>query len=120
MSAARFVVRGARAATRVTTSSAFTKPAVVSIARSFSASTKVRNAADALVQATEVSHSSYAAGKVERQTISVTESEQGAAVEPMSEKVVPLTRAMYNQMPPQLQKMTLMDKVVVVTGYVSP
>jgi hypothetical protein len=119
MSAGRLIVRGARAAARVTTVSSFTKPAVSSIARSFSATAKVRNAADALVQATEVAHSSYTAGKVERQTIPVTEGEQEAVVEPVPEKVVPLTRATYNQMPPQLQKMTLMDKVVIVTGYVS-
>ena len=37
--------------------------------------------------------------------------------EQVTDKVVPLTRAIYNQMPYQLQKMTLMDKVVVITGY---
>jgi hypothetical protein len=34
------------------------------------------------------------------------------------EKVTPLTRAIYDKMPHAMQKMTLMDKVVVITGYV--
>jgi hypothetical protein len=118
MFSSRAVVRAVRASTRVHPTTSFTKPAVASIARSFSAGTKLREPVDALVHATEVPHTSYESGKVQRQTIVVGEGEHGASAEQV-EKVVPLTRAVYNQMPPHLQKMTLMDKVVVVTGYVS-
>ncbi|KAG0645862.1 D-arabinitol 2-dehydrogenase [Hyphodiscus hymeniophilus] len=118
MSVSRFVARAARASTRITPVSSFTKPAVVSIARSFSSNNNKLSNADPLVVATEVPISSYEGGKVQRNTIAVTEVEQAheVAVEEVPEKVVPLTRALYNQMPPHMQKMTLMDKVVVVTG----
>ena len=117
MSASRLVARAARASTRIPPTASFTKPAMVSIARSFSAGIKLRNA-DPLLQATEVPVSTYEAGNVQRTTIPVTEGELGdnAAVEENPDKVVPLTRAVFNQMPPHMQKMTLMDKVVVVTG----
>jgi hypothetical protein len=114
---ARSVVRAARASARVTPAASFTKPAVASIARSFSASTKLREPVDELVVAREVPHTSYEAGKVQRSTIVVGEGEQLAS-EAVG-KVTPLSRAVYNQMPPHMQKMTLMDKVVVVTGYVT-
>lgn len=113
MSAARFVARAARASTRARVAPAahFT---TTSFARAFSASTKLWEPADELVSASEIPHSSYKAGKVQRSTIVVREGE-GALAEQV-DKVIPLTRAVYNQMPPHMQKMTLMDKVVVVTG----
>jgi hypothetical protein len=121
MSAARLLARAARASTRVTPIASYTRPAAASFARSFSATTKLREPpVDELIRATQVPHSSYAAGKVERQTLVVGEGEQEASLEQTPDKVVPLTRALYNQMPPQLQKMTLMDKVVVITGYDLP
>ena len=112
----RSVVRAARVSARVSTVNSFSKPAVTSIARAFSATTKAREPVDELVIAREVPHTSYEAGKVQRSTIVVGEAEDAVA---KVEKVVPLTRAIYNQMPPQLQKATLMDKVVVITGYVA-
>jgi hypothetical protein len=114
----RSLFRAARASTRITPAASFAKPASASFARAFSASTKLREPVDELVIASEVPHTSYEAGKVQRQTIVVGEGAEGASVEQIekAEKVVPLSRAVYNQMPPHMQKMTLMDKVVVVTG----
>ena len=111
---ARSVARAARASTRITPAASFAKPAVASIARSFSSSIKLREPVDELIIAREIPHASYEAGKVQRSTIVVGESEELATG--AVEKVVPLSRAVYNQMPPHMQKMTLMDKVVVVTG----
>ena len=118
MSAARHLSRAARASTRVSLVTTFTKPAVRSFARSISCTTKSPNA-DPLVVASEIPHSIFSDGKVQTKTIVVRESaEQETLIEEVKDTVTPLTRAVYNQMPCHMQKMTLMDKVIVVTGYV--
>lgn len=71
--------------------------------------------ADPLVPQSEVPLSSYADGAVERSTVTVGSSINETPI-PEAEVVTPLTRAIYNSMPANLQKMTLMGKVVIVTG----
>ncbi|CZS94811.1 probable 3-alpha-(or 20-beta)-hydroxysteroid dehydrogenase [Rhynchosporium agropyri] len=61
-----------------------------------------------VVAATEVKHSSYVDGSVEHSTIVVDQS----AVD----KTGPLSKAVYNNLPKTMQNMSLMDKIVVVTG----
>ncbi len=39
-----------------------------------------------------------------------------ASVEEQERKITPLTREMYDKLPKALQKATVMDKVVVITG----
>ena len=70
----------------------------------------------------EIPRSTYAPGStVQRSTINVEESAKsvsGDSTVAVPEKVVPLTRGVFDMMPRQMQKLTLMDKVVIVTGYV--
>ncbi|CAL3969619.1 unnamed protein product, partial [Diplocarpon coronariae] len=54
-------------------------------------------------------HASYAAGSVERSTIAVDQSS-------ILEKAGPLSKTTFNSLPPTMQKYSLMDKVVVITG----
>jgi len=107
---AKSVLRAAstRAALRVT-------PAVSNKATraTFVAFTK-KSGADPLIPQSEVPLSSYADGEVQRTTVTVGSSAEAAV--PEVEKVTPLSRAVYNTLPVNMQKMTLMDKVVIVTG----
>jgi hypothetical protein len=68
----------------------------------------LREPVDKLIKRSEFPHKIFVDGKVESKTVVV----QGAT----PQKLTPLTREIYNQMTPQMQKMTLMDKVVVITG----
>ena len=80
---------------------------------SFATGTKLRNAE--VIAATEIPRTSYKSGSAEYGTIQV--GENASIVPPATaEKVVPLTKPAYKSMTPMMQKMTLMDKVVVVTG----
>lgn len=78
--------------------------------RPITVSARLNEPAPEVVAATEVKHSSYADGSVERSTIVVDQS--------AIEKAGPLSKATFKSLPPTMQKMSLMDKVVVVTGYV--
>jgi hypothetical protein len=60
--------------------------------------------------------SSYVGGTAQRSTIAV--GDEHVVSTPTVEKVTPLTQAVFNSMTPSMQKMTIMGKVVVVTGYV--
>jgi hypothetical protein len=109
---ARSAMVAARGASRAVSRgpSSFLKPAVGIMTRaSFSSSGK-------LLRDDGLTKESYTKGSVPRATTAVGEGE-AVAQEPM-ETVVPLSRAVYNSMTPSMKKMTLMDKVVVVTGYV--
>ena len=66
----------------------------------------------------EIPRTTYAPGsEVQRTTIPVDPNAAPAAPTPSSpEKVVPLTKATFDKMSPMMQKMTLMNKVVIVTG----
>ena len=116
---ARFVARVARTSIRapVTPATSFThRAATTSIARSFSSSNKLFKPVDEFVNASEIPKTIYEAGKLQRSTIVVGGGEELVAVSEPIKKVVPLTRAVYDQMSPHMQKMTLMGKVIVVTG----
>ncbi|PVH78456.1 short chain dehydrogenase reductase [Cadophora sp. DSE1049] len=76
--------------------------------RPITVSARLNEPAPEIVAATEVKHSSYADGSVERSTIVVDQS--------AIDKSGPLSKATYQSLPPTMQKMSLMDKVVVVTG----
>lgn len=65
----------------------------------------------------EVPTSSYAGGEVQHSTLKIREDAQQSAA---GDRVIPLTKAVYNSLPPNLQKMTLFGKVVIVTGYAPP
>ena len=106
----RQIARGARQATRATR---LQSP----ILRSFTTGEKRPYEP---INEKEVPRSSYEPGaKVQRSTRHVQEgkaAEASAIVNAVKEKIVPLTDAMYENMPPALQKMTLKGKVVIVTG----
>ncbi|KAH7346326.1 putative D-arabinitol 2-dehydrogenase [Rhexocercosporidium sp. MPI-PUGE-AT-0058] len=76
--------------------------------RPITVSARLNEPAPEVVAATEVKHSSYADGSVERSTIVVDQS--------AIDKSGPLSKSTYKSLPPTMQKMSLMDKVVVVTG----
>lgn len=78
----------------------------------FITSTKVH--ADPLVPQSTVPLSSYAGGEVQRTTLEV--GGQSAVPEVAEDAVVPLSAQAYNAMTPSMRKMTLMGKVVVITG----
>ncbi len=96
----RSVARAART-TRVA-------PTFTRVARPFTAGARLNEPAPEVVAATEVKHSSYADGSVERSTIVVDQS--------AIDKAGPLSKATFNSLPPTMQKYSLMDKVVVITG----
>lgn len=67
----------------------------------------------------EVPTTSYSRGEAHHSTLKVRDDEKLAAAKPTEERVMPLTRDIYERMTPSMQKMTLFGKVVIVTGYVS-
>ena len=79
---------------------------------SFVTGAKLRNAE--VISASEIPHASYKSGSVKRNTIPVGENTVDPPIEP--KPVTPLNHAAFKAMTPTMQKMTLMDKVVVVTG----
>ncbi|EKD13919.1 uncharacterized protein L3040_005469 [Drepanopeziza brunnea f. sp. 'multigermtubi'] len=83
-------------------------PVVARSVRPFTNSVRQSEPVPEVVAATEVKHSSYAAGSVERSTIKVDQS----AVESSG----PLNHTTYSSLPPTMQKYALVNKVVVVTG----
>jgi hypothetical protein len=100
----RSVVRAARAG-RVAT------PSVTRVSRAgISASARLQDPVSDRVAATEVPTTSYTDGTIQKNTISVDQTiTEGGAV---------LTKAAYSQLPKTMKNLSLMDKVVVVTGYV--
>ena len=119
----RQIARGVRQAARPANISRFQTQS--HIARSVSASasrsfTTGEKRPYEPIKEKEVPRSTYEPGaKVQRSTINVQDGKTAETpVATNAEKIVPLTEAMYNSMPPQLQKMTLMNKVVIVTGLV--
>ena len=98
-----------RASSRVAT-----RPVAFKVARASITST-ARAGADAFTPQGQIPTSSYVGGEVKRASLRVTGAIEGVEE---AERVLPLSREVYESMPRNLQKMTLMDKVVVVTGYV--
>jgi hypothetical protein len=110
---ARSVIRAAHGAS-LSRGATLTKPAFGIVASvSFSIAARFREPVDELIAAKQVPLASYDKGSVQRSSITV-----GEGAEKQEKEIIPLTRAVYNSMTPSMQKMTLMDKVVVVTGYV--
>lgn len=63
----------------------------------------------------QIPHSTYAPGAtVERSTINVDG--RPVPAPQVADKLVPLTKVSFEQMTPMMQKMTLMGKIVIVTG----
>ena len=105
----------ARSVIRASTRAARFTPAVANkVPRATFVAISKKSGADPLIPQSEVSLSSYADGEVQRTTVTVGGHAEAAA--PEVEKVTPLSRAVYDTLPVNMQKMTLMDKVVIVTG----
>lgn len=101
----RSVIRAARAGKVAT-------PAISRVSRAgFSAGARLRDPTPDRVAATEVPSTSYTDGHISKSTLSVDQPEivEGGAV---------LSKATYSQLPKTMKSLSLMDKVVVVTGYV--
>lgn len=109
----RSVIRAATTAARATPIAQQAVPLVTKVVplvtkatrASFTSGAKLREPVE-IISEREVPTSSYAGGEAQHSTIKVKD-----------EVVVPLTREIYDRMTPSMQKMTLMDKVVMVTGY---
>jgi hypothetical protein len=72
-----------------------------------------------VVQETEVPVSVYSPDSKDTDHFSIPVSREKAkpvAVTPEEDEVIPLSKEVYKTMPPTLQRMSLMNKVVVVTG----
>ena len=78
----------------------------------------VRPKAPEVVAEREVPTTSYSRGEAHHSTLKIRDEEKVAATKPAEERVMPLTKDIYERMTPSMQRMTLFGKVVVVTGYV--
>ncbi|CZR52382.1 related to D-arabinitol 2-dehydrogenase [Phialocephala subalpina] len=97
----RQVVRAARA-------SRVAAPSFAKVPRaSFTAGARLREPVPENVAASEVSAATYTDGHIERTTIKVDQTPENNG---------PLSKSLYSQLPRTMQSMTLMNKVVVVTG----
>jgi hypothetical protein len=108
---ARPAFRAARAATPIASRAA---------RASFTVSAKLRDTPE-ITPAKEIPTTSYADGSVEQSTIVVDQKAQGgvSGVRHSSghgHKIGALSKSTYRQLTPTMQKMSLMDKIVVVTG----
>lgn len=103
----RSVVRAARAGKAAT-------PSFTRVSRAgFSAAARLRDPVADRIAATEVPSTTYADGTVQKSSIHVDQelaTEGGGAV---------LNAATYAQLPKTMKSMSLYNKVVVITGYVS-
>jgi hypothetical protein len=111
----RSVVRAASRAQRF----AATPKAASSVVMTSRFSTSVmRSKAPEVVAEREVPTTSYSGGEAHHSTLKIRDEDKSSAARPSEERVVPLTRDIYERMTPSMQKMTLFGKVVIVTGYV--
>lgn len=70
-----------------------------------------------MIEEKAIPSTAYENAKASRVTIPVRpDPEIEVPVEADQDKVVPLSREVYEKMSPMMQKLTLMDKVVVITG----
>lgn len=123
--ASRSAFRLARAAAPLISAPRTSAPRAISAAaRAFTKSASRFDRSD-VVQETEIPVTSYGAdskgqaGTTEHFSIPV--SRENAKPTPIdqgheNEEVQPLTKKVYDTMPPTMQKMSIMDKVVIVTG----
>lgn len=112
----RSVVRAAGKATRSAHASRVATPTLATMSRNFSIGAK-RDYEP--INEKEIPRSTYEPGStVQRTTINVEEAKATPSEAPAAnvEKVVPLSRANFDKMTPMMQKMTLMDKIVIITG----
>lgn len=105
---ARPAFRAAKAATPIASRAA---------RASFTVSAKLRDTPE-LTPAKEIPTTSYADGSVEQSTIVVDQKAQGGVRHSSGHghKIGALSKSTYRQLTPTMQKMSLMDKIVVVTG----
>lgn len=111
-------VRSSRLAARSTFS-------VAKTTRPLSTSARLHNKKHEVISEREVPVSSYnsesnglfsSSTATEHTTIPVESDPTETSAVNEVERVVPLTRAVYEKMSPMMQKMTVMDKIVVITG----
>lgn len=103
----------ARPALRAARVARVARPAFAQLSRaSINTAARLREPAPEVIAAHEVRATTYADGHLEKTTITVDANQKDANTEG------PLSRNLYNQLPKTMQSMSLMDKVVVVTGYV--
>jgi len=101
----------ARSVIRASTRSGLRALPMKAARASFITSTKVN--ADPLVPQTSIPTSSYSGGEVQRSTVDVGSNHE---ITEVKEAVTPLSQQVYNAMTPSMKKMTLMGKVVIITG----
>ena len=102
---ARSVVRAARAG-KVAAPKFTTVPRAT-----FTQATRLSEPTSEVVAATEVPSTSYVDGHIQRSSISVDQSATS-----METSAAVLNKATYSQLPKTMKSLSLMDKVVVVTG----
>lgn len=78
--------------------------------------TTMRRKTPEVVAEREVPTTSYSGGEAHHSTLKIRDEEKAAVAKPLEDRVMPLTRDIYERMTPSMQKMTLFGKVVVVTG----
>lgn len=104
-----------RSAFRAARSVRVATPVITRATRQIAISASRPEPVQEIVAATEVKSTSYADGSAEKSTITVDQH----GLETTAERSGPLSQSTYNSLPKTIQSMTLMNKVVVVTGYVS-
>jgi hypothetical protein len=114
---ARSFVRAASKAPAMSAAPKAVTSAFVSRA-SFSAGAMLRKSPEVIAER-EVPTSSYTGGEAHHSTLKIRDDDKPSAAKLPEERVVPLTRDIFDRMTPSMQKMTLFGKVVVVTGYAS-
>lgn len=109
------IARASRTAIRPSTTTSFTKPLSIS-ARLLSESSAPKSKREIIAEK-NVPVAEYTNHNAKRTTIPVRDDpEIEVPVETEPKIVKPLTREMYEKLPKALQKLTVMDKVVIITG----
>jgi hypothetical protein len=102
----------ARPALRVVRAARVARPALSQVSRTFTTVGRLQEPVPEVIAAHEVRATTYADGHLEKSTIPVDLNQKDA------NNSGPLSRNVYSQLPKTMQSLSLMDKVVVVTGYV--
>jgi hypothetical protein len=105
-----------RAASKAQALPAIPKAASSVVMTSRFSTSALRRKAPEVVAEREVPTTSYSGGEAHHSTLKIRDEEKLAAAKPSEDRVVPLTRDIYERMTPSMQKMTLFGKVVIVTG----
>jgi len=109
----RSIVRAASKAQRFAAAPKVASSVVMTSRFSTSA---MRSKVPEIVAEREVPTTSYSGGEARHSTLKIRDEDKASAARSSEERVVPLTRDIYERMTPSMQKMTLFGKVVIVTG----